>query len=174
MDVRSKSTARHPAESQGPGKSPGICRNARPFQGLNPSPRGSRIPACCSAHLSHRSSGEFSALHPRPIPRHRRRDVHLRTNPLQRAAGNPQPRRNLRTRPGPDVLVELGTFEESHGEVSCPVVRFCVWWILIRSCSRCRARCGRKSKSRCLTDRRKFWSAFSWLWDFQRAADFPG
>ena len=48
------------------------------------------------------------------------------------------------------------------------------WGILKRGCSQCRLSRDRKSKSRCLTGRRKFCPAFSWLWDFQRAADFPG
>ena len=54
-------------------------------------------------------------FHPHPIARHRRRDVHLGANPVQRAAGNPQLRRDLRAGPRPDVLVELGAFESGHG-----------------------------------------------------------
>ena len=52
--------AKDHANGHGSVKSPGICLNARPCQGRNRSPRGSRISARCSAHLSHKSSGEFS------------------------------------------------------------------------------------------------------------------
>jgi hypothetical protein len=61
FETRVRPDAGNDGATQVSGKSPGIWRKALPFQGRNPSPKGSMTLACCSAHRNQSSAGEFSS-----------------------------------------------------------------------------------------------------------------